>query len=74
MAVAKSIGDEEGFELCRDERCGKQALHPAHDLEAERNQIRCPLCTGRLVPMPKQRARCVNCEWRGPKKEAVKDA
>jgi DNA-directed RNA polymerase subunit RPC12/RpoP len=71
MNNARSIVDEEGFVPCRDDRCSDQEIHPAHDLEAKRNRpMLCPLCGERLITMPKKRARCVNCQWRGLRIEA----
>ena len=76
MATAKSIADEEGFEPCRDDRCSDLEIHPAescrnNDKSAERNKLRCPLCAAQLITLPRKRARCANCQWRGSRAEAA---
>ncbi len=68
--AAREITNEEGFEPCRDERCtDEDGIHPAHNLDAERNSVACPLCHGDVCMMPKARARCVECQWRGDRSE-----
>jgi hypothetical protein len=62
-------GDDELFEPCRDDKCPREALHPAHpntDVERRPMMKACPKCEKPLIRMPQKRGRCSSCSWRGP--------
>jgi hypothetical protein len=65
------IVDEVGFEPCREDRCPDDSIHPAHpeDFGHSRSSkffmTSCPLCSAKLIRLPRRRARCSVCSWRG---------
>jgi len=62
---------DEGFEPCRAEDCSRIGVHPVHDDSGY--QLACPKCSSDLINLPKGRARCVRCDWRGDRKSAQID-
>lgn len=75
MATAAKSDDSvcyEGFVPCRDELCADDELH-AHGTCGPRQYkkyrlTKCPRenCQGGLIALPRQRAKCDTCNWRGP--------
>jgi hypothetical protein len=55
--------DEPEVEVCRDERCSIEEIHPPHPFVETRGDAPryCPHCK-RTIP-PKQGARCFECGW-----------
>lgn len=64
MAKATELGDADigAFDMCRDDRCEIDGIHPAHSITGRgRAPKSCPLC---MTPIPRgQGARCLACGW-----------
>jgi hypothetical protein len=65
------MGSEDffGFRPCRDDKCPRQGVHPAHDDSPSGRQknviTECPDCGSALVTLKHKRALCSRCSWSG---------